>query len=63
MSKAFRKVEKTKSPPNCLRFECNTPASAEKAKQRLRDMAKRLRSSGRNLADANSNPPSTLIGE
>lgn len=56
MSKAFRKVEKTMSPPNCMRFERQAVPEASAAKPRKRAIAKRLNGSGRNLADATSNP-------
>jgi hypothetical protein len=56
--KAFRKVEKTKAPPGCMRFERHTASDAAAAKLRKRAMAERLKGSGSQLADATpkSNP-------
>lgn len=55
--KAFRAVRKTMQGPGLKRFQQREPADLQSAKERLRAMADRLKSSGQNLADANSNPP------
>lgn len=57
MSKAFRKVKKTREAPNFRRFQQRDPGGAPARDERLRAIAQRLASSGRNLADATQNPP------
>lgn len=52
MGKMFRKVDRTKSPPNCVRFERHMASDASAAKLRKRAIAERLKGSGSQLADA-----------
>lgn len=54
MGKMFRKVDRTKPPPNSMRFERHTASDAAAAKLSKRAMAERLKGSGSQLADANT---------
>lgn len=52
MSKAKFRCYPTRLAPNAERFTQKAPGDAAAAKRRLRDMAERLKGTGRNLADA-----------
>lgn len=53
MGKMFRKVDRTKAPPNSMRFERHAQSDAVAVKLRKRAIAERLKGSGSQLADAN----------